>query len=59
MTREQATKFLKANKNKTLWFTDGMTFDDMYAMLRYRMQFGEAETLCIMASLKLNGAKIK
>lgn len=45
MTREQATKFLKTNKNKTLWFTDGMTFDDMYAMLRYRMQFGEAESL--------------
>lgn len=59
MTREQATEFLKENKNNTLWFTDGMTFDDMYAMLRYRMQFGEAETLCIMASLKLNGAKIK
>ena len=59
MTREQATKFLKENKNNTLWFTDGMTFDDMYAMLRYRMRFGEAETLCIMASLKLNGAKIK
>ena len=35
MTREQATKFLKVNKNKTLWFTDGITFDDMYAMLRY------------------------
>lgn len=59
MTREQATKLLKANKNKTLWFTDGMTFDDMYAMLRYRMQFGEAESLCIISSLKLNGAKIK
>ena len=59
MTREQATKFLKENKNNTLWFTDGMTFDDMYAMLRYRMQFGEAESLCIISSLKLNGAKIK
>ena len=59
MTREQAIKFLKSNKNNTLWFSGGMTFDDMYAMLRYRMRFGEAESLCIISSLKLNGAKIK
>ena len=59
MTREQAIKLLKANKNNTLWFTDGITFDDIYAMLSYRMQFGEDESLCIISSLKLNGAKIK
>ena len=59
MTREQAIKFLKANKNNTLWFTDGITFDDMYAMLRYRMRFGEAESLCIISSLKLNKKKKK
>ena len=41
-----------------MWFTDGIAFDEMYSMLRYRMRFGEAETLCIIASLKLNGAKI-
>lgn len=58
-TSETARRILDENKNNTLWFTDGITFSDMYNMLRYRMQFGEAETLCIIASLKLNGAKIK
>ena len=58
-TSETARRVLNENKNNTLWFTDGITFTDMYDMLRYRMKFGEAETLCIIASLKLNGAKIK
>lgn len=59
LTSETARLILNENKNNTLWFTDGITFSDMYSMLRYRMRFGEAETLCIIASLKLNGAKIK
>ena len=58
-TSETARRVLNENKDNTLWFTDGITFTDMYDMLRYRMKFGEAETLCIIASLKLNGAKIK
>ena len=58
-TSEMARRVLNENKDNTLWFTDGITFTDMYDMLRYRMKFGEAETLCIIASLKLNGAKIK
>jgi len=58
VTREIAKKFLSENKDHTLWFTDGISFSDMYKMLRYRMAFGEAETLCIIGSLKLNGAKI-
>ena len=57
-TSETARRVLNENKDNTLWFTDGITLTDMYDMLRYRMKFGEAETLCIIASLKLNGAKI-
>lgn len=59
LTSKTARRILDENKSNTLWFTDGITFSDMYSMLRNRMQFGEAETLCIIASLKLNGAKIK
>lgn len=59
LTSETARQILDENRSNTLWFTDGITFSDMYSMLRNRMQFGEAETLCIIASLKLNGAKIK
>lgn len=31
-TSEKARRVLNANKNNTLWFTDGITFTDMYNM---------------------------
>lgn len=59
MTREDAKRIIQENKDATNYFDNSITYDDMYNMLRYRMQFGEAETMCIIASLKLSGAKFK
>ena len=59
MTREDAKRIIQENKDTTNYFDNSITYDDMYNMLRYRMQFGEAETMCIIASLKLSGAKFR
>ena len=42
-----------------MYFNEQMTFDQMYNMLRFRMEFGEAETKVIMASLIKNGAMFR
>lgn len=56
-TQEQAKQIIDENKEYTNYFDGSMKFDDMYEMLRYRMQFGEAETAVIIASLIRSGAK--
>ena len=57
MTREEAKKIIKENKDNTGFFDNSIYLDAMYEMLRYSMKFGEAETVVIIAALKLAGAK--
>ena len=59
-TIEECDEVLESNKANTAFFGDngGITYEDMYNMLRYRMQFGEAETNVIIASLIKAGAQI-
>ena len=56
---EQCNKTIEEHKDDTQYFNEQMTFDEMYNMLRLQMEFGEAETKVIMASLIKNGAKFR
>lgn len=46
-------------KEDTNFFNGTMTELEMHGLLRYRMQFSEAESRVIIASLYLAGAKFK
>lgn len=59
MTRKQALEVIQKNKDNTARFDKSLTREDMYNMLRYRMQFGQAETEVLLAALKLAGADFK
>lgn len=59
MTKKSAKEAIAAYKDMTSYFDESMTQADMYNMLRYRMQFGEAETRVIIAALIVAGAKFK
>lgn len=52
-------RIIKENKDDTNYFNYELTMDDMWNMLRYRMQFGEAETAVIIAALIRSGAKFR
>lgn len=56
---EQCNQIIAENKDKTMYFNEQMTFEQMYNMLRLQMEFGEAETKVIMASLIKNGAMFR
>lgn len=56
-TKKQAQEVIDSNKNNTAYFSDEISQEDMYNMLRYRMRFGESETQVIIASLVNSGAK--
>ena len=56
---EQCNKIIEECKDDTMYFNEEMTFDQMYNMLRFRMEFGEAETKVIMACLMKNGAQFR
>ena len=56
---EQCNKIIAENKDDTMYFDEQMTFEQMYNMLRLQMEFGEAETKVIMASLIKNGANFR
>lgn len=58
-TCNDCLRIIKENKDNTDYFNYEMTMDDMWNMLRYRMQFGEAETAVIIASLIRAGAKFR
>lgn len=58
-TQEECKNIIAENKENTNYFDGSMTFNDMYQMLRYRMNFGESETAVIISSLIPNGAKFK
>jgi hypothetical protein len=65
MTNKQAIEIIKANKDNTAFFGTAkscitgepiiFSYDEIYETLR-QAQFGKAETLTIIASLKLSGA---
>ena len=59
MNTKSANEVIAAYKDMTCYFEESMTQADMYNMLRYRMQFGEAETRVIIAALIVAGAKFK
>lgn len=59
MTKKCAKETIEAYKDMTAFFDESMTQNEMYEMLRYRMQFGEAETRVIISALILSGAKFK
>lgn len=57
MTKKSAREAIEAYKDLTAYFDESMTQEAMYNMLRYRMQFGEAESRVIIAALIIAGAK--
>ena len=52
-------RIIRENKDMTAWFTGELSQDDMWAMFRYRMGFGEAETAVLLAALIKIGAKFR
>ena len=67
MTNKKAKEIINQYKDDTAFYgknnTDFITgevfttYDSMYEMFRNRMGFGKAETMVLIASLKLSGAK--
>ena len=58
-TYNDCLRIIKENKDITAYFNYEMTMDEMWEMLRYHMQFGEAETSVIIAALIRAGAKFR
>lgn len=58
-TKKHAREVVEAYAHLTAWFDESVTQRGMFEMLRYRMQFGEAETRVIIAALIMAGAKFK
>ena len=58
-TRKQAQEVINSYKDHTCYFSNEISQEVMYDMLRYRMRFGEAETQVIIAALVNSGAKFK
>lgn len=59
MTKKYAKEILDLWKDETNYFNGTMTVDEFESMLRYRMCFGHAETITILAALVMAGAKFK
>ena len=69
MTNKQAKEMIEKYKGTTAFYGENnkdfitgeniITMDSMYEMFRGRFGMGKAETLCIIAALKLSGAKIE
>lgn len=58
-TKKAAKETVETYADMTAWFDESMTQREMFEMLRYRMQFGKAETRVIIAALVMAGAKFK
>lgn len=58
-TKKQERETVEAYKDLINYFIGSMTRQEMYEMLRYSMQFGEAESRVIVSSLVLAGAQFK
>ena len=59
MTKKAAREEIERSKDWTNYFSGNLKAKDMKEMLRYRMQFGEAEANIILAALVLAGAKFE
>ena len=59
MTKKAAWEQIEKFKDETNYFSESIKLDDMRDMLRYRMQFGEAEAEVILAALTIAGAKFQ
>lgn len=62
-TKKECDMFIDYYKDKTAYFGntlsgEPMRFNEIYDMLRYRMRFGEAETMIIIACIIKCGGKI-
>ena len=65
MTKKEATTIINAHKGNTSWYNGEVdffgdkvaTFSNLYEIF-IRRGFGEAETNCIIAALRLSGADI-
>lgn len=60
-TKKSAKEVIEKEKERkmTAYFDGEISMSEMHYMLRNRMQFGEAETNVILASMVLAGAKFK
>lgn len=59
MTKKYAKEILGLWKDETNYFNGTMTVGEFESMLRYRMGFGQAESITITMALILAGAKFK
>lgn len=59
LTYTEAKKIIKCYSGETNYFNGTVDINDMWDTLRYRCQFGEAESAVIIASLVMSGAKFK
>lgn len=59
MSKKAAREEIERSKEWTNYFNGSLKAKDMKEMLRYQMQFGEAETNVILAALVLAGAKFE
>lgn len=57
MTKTYAKEILNLWKDSTNYFNGSMTEGQFESMLRYRFNFGQAETIVILAALVMAGAK--
>ncbi len=57
--KKDCNEIIEKYKDNTNYFNGTIDQDDMWDMLRYRMQFGESETIVIIAALIKVGAKFK
>ena len=58
-TKKAAKETVEAYADMTGWFDESISQLEIFEMLRYRMQFGEAESRVIIAALVMAGAKFK
>lgn len=58
-TKKYAKEILELWKNDTAYFDGSMSAAEFECMLRYRMGFGQAESITITMALILAGAKFK
>lgn len=58
-THAECDKIIQENKDNTNYFNRKYSQDEIWEMLRYRMNFGESETAVIIAALIKSGAKFR
>ena len=69
MTKKQAKEIIEKYGKDTAYYGENnrdfltnekcVTYDSMFDMFRYRFGMGEAESICIIAALRLSGAEFE